>query len=99
MGATQNSHSCEMAISGPNRAGPVLRAGLTEVLVTGIEIRWISVRHRPMASPPKPAAARLAVAPRMTRMKKAVITTSVTRRSEEHTSELQSLAYLVCRLL
>src|SRR2546425_4587818 len=29
----------------------------------------------------------------------AVNTTGSTRRSEEHTSELQSLAYLVCRLL
>src|SRR2546425_9568910 len=35
------------------------------------------------------------------RPKKALPTDSVTRcrRSEEHTSELQSLAYLVCRLL
>ena len=31
-------------------ATPVLRAGLTEVLVTGMLIRWISVRPRPMAN-------------------------------------------------
>lgn len=30
-------------------AGPVLPVGLTEVFVTGIEIRWIRVRHSPMA--------------------------------------------------
>ena len=53
-GASQNSQS--WAIYGPpaNRAGPVLRAGLTEVLVTGIEIRWMSVRHRPIGMPAKP---------------------------------------------
>ena len=43
--------------------GAVERAGLTEVLVTGIEIRWISVRLRPMASGAKPAGAALLVEP------------------------------------
>jgi len=38
-----------------NRAGPVLRAGLTEVLVTGMETRWITVRVRPIAIGAKPA--------------------------------------------
>ena len=33
------------------------RQGLTEVLVIGIEIRWIRVRARPMAIGAKPAAA------------------------------------------
>ncbi len=50
IGATQNSHSWSTAMAGPNSAGPVLRAGLTEVLVTGIETRWIKVRHKPIAS-------------------------------------------------
>src|SRR5687767_15765183 len=40
------------------------------------------------ARPPRPAARRMAGR-----------TQPVGRRSEEHTSELQSLAYLVCRLL
>jgi hypothetical protein len=38
-----------MAQPPTNRAGPVLRAGLTEVLVTGMLIRWIRVRQRPIA--------------------------------------------------
>ncbi len=39
MGATQNSQSCATAQSPTNTAAPVLRAGLTEVLVTGMLIR------------------------------------------------------------
>lgn len=39
MGATQNSHSCEIAHPCTNSAVPVERAGFTDVLVTGIEIR------------------------------------------------------------
>ena len=49
IGATQNIQSCKIAVPPENSAGPVLRAGLTLVLVTGIEIRWISVSPRPMA--------------------------------------------------
>jgi hypothetical protein len=37
-----------------NTAGPVLRAGFTEVFVTGMLIRWIKVSVRPMASGAKP---------------------------------------------
>ena len=48
-GATQNSHNCATAQPPTITAGPVLRAGFTEVLVTGMLIRWMSVRHRPMA--------------------------------------------------
>ena len=44
MGATQNNQSCPRAQPPTNRAGPVLRAGLTEVLVTGMPIRWTRVR-------------------------------------------------------
>jgi len=57
----------------------VLRAGLTEVFVTGIEIRWISVKQRPMAIGAKPFGASLCVEPRMTIRKKNVITTSATK--------------------
>jgi hypothetical protein len=42
IGASQNSQSCCNATQPTNNAGPVERAGLTDVLVTGIEIRWIS---------------------------------------------------------
>ena len=38
-GATQNSHSCASAQSPTKSAGPVLRAGFTEVLVTGMLMR------------------------------------------------------------
>ena len=57
-GASQNSHSWPSAQPPANSAGPVLRAGLTEVLVTGIQIRWISVSARPIAIGAKPAGAR-----------------------------------------
>src|SRR5687767_15710798 len=43
--------------------------------------------------------ARGAAAIRSTRLRGSVAVPAPTRRSEEHTSELQSLAYLVCRLL
>ena len=46
-------------------AGPVLRAGLTLVLVIGMLIRWISVSPRPMAMGANPAGARVSVEPRM----------------------------------
>lgn len=46
IGAAQNSHSCCRARPPSTRAGPVDRAGLTDVLVIGIEIRWMRVRHR-----------------------------------------------------
>lgn len=58
MGATQKAQSCCKAIPPSRSAGPVLRAGLTEVFVTGIEIRWISVRPKPIAIGAKPAGAR-----------------------------------------
>jgi len=60
-----------------SNAGPVLRAGLTEVLVTGIEIRWIRVKPRPIAIGAKPAGARSDVAPKIIRRNIKVITTSV----------------------
>ena len=77
-GASQNSHNWATAQSPTYRATPVLRAGLTEVLVTGMEIRWINVNASPMAMGAKPAGARLSVAPRMISRKNMVITTSDT---------------------
>ncbi len=44
-------------------ATAVLRAGLTEVLVTGMLIKWMRVSARPMAMGAKPAGACLSVAP------------------------------------
>jgi len=40
IGATQNSHNCCSAQPPTNTAGPVLRAGFTERLVTGIPIKY-----------------------------------------------------------
>ena len=50
IGATQKSQSWLSAQPPTNSAGPVLRAGLTDVFVTGIETRWISASASPMAS-------------------------------------------------
>ena len=37
-----------------NRAGPIERAGLTDVPSSGMPTRWIAVSIRPIASPAKP---------------------------------------------
>ena len=50
-GASQNTHSCAGAPSPLKNATPVDRAGLTDVFEIGIEIRWISVRVRPIDKP------------------------------------------------
>ena len=71
-GAIQNSHSWPTAAVSANSATPVERAGLTDVLVTGIEIRWISVRANPIASGAKPVGAARDVDPRITTRKPAV---------------------------
>ena len=55
----------------------MLRAGFTDVFVTGMLIRWISVSARPIARPAKPGDARLCVAPRITIRNMKVMTTSV----------------------
>ncbi len=61
-----------------NRAGARLRAGFTEVLSTGMLMRWIRVSVRPMASGASALGARGWVAPWMISTKKNVITISVT---------------------
>ncbi len=78
IGATQNSQSCSIAPPPTYTATPVLRAGLTEVLSTGMLMRWMRVRHKPMAMPAKPYGARLAVEPRITNTNIAVSTISAT---------------------
>src|SRR5690606_23089311 len=77
IGAAQNSQSWFSAAVSAKIAAPVDRAGLTDVLVTGMETRWISVRVSPIASGAKPALAFLAVVAKMTKTKKAVITVSM----------------------
>src|SRR5438105_4026475 len=78
IGATQKSQSWPIYSPPANSAGPVLRAGLTEVLVTGIETRWIKVRASPIGTTAKPVAARFDVVPMMTNRHTNVITTSST---------------------
>ncbi len=75
-GATQNTHSCAGAPSALKKATPVERAGFTEVLEIGIEIRWISVSVNPIDSPAKPLGARSSVEPRMTKRNTKVSRTS-----------------------
>src|SRR5208282_4866189 len=70
IGASQNNHNCDTAHPPTKIAGPVLRAGFTERLVTGIPIRWISVSPSPIAIGAKPAGARLSVDPMMIIKKK-----------------------------
>ena len=55
----------------------MLRAGLTDVLVTGMLIRWMSTSAKPIASPANPTGARACVDPRMTIRNMNVITISV----------------------
>src|SRR5437762_11043661 len=57
--------------------------------------RWRRTRRRGTALPSAPAAERARAAPRQ----RAARFRSPSARSEEHTSELQSPMYLVCRLL
>src|SRR6201999_2986258 len=70
IGASQKSQSWPIYSPPANNAGPVLRAGLTEVFVTGIDTRWIRVRARPIGIPAKPAAAPFDVVPTMMKRKK-----------------------------
>jgi len=77
IGATQNAHSCLMAQPPTNSAGPVLRAGFTEVFVTGILTRCISVKANPIAIGAKLRGALSSVAPRIMIRKKNVMTTSL----------------------
>jgi hypothetical protein len=60
---------------------PVLRAGLTDVLVTGMLIRWIITSARPIASGAKPAGALPWVEPMMMKRNIIVITTSAMKQA------------------
>src|SRR5215831_15251923 len=62
-GATMNSHNCCKAQPPVKIAGPMLRAGLIEALVTGMAARLVTVSTRPMARPANPEGAFSSVAP------------------------------------
>ena len=63
-GASQNSQSCSIAQPPTNSAGPVLRAGLTDVLVTGMLTSGSASGASPIAIGAKPAGALPSVEPR-----------------------------------
>src|SRR5260370_9729374 len=81
IGATQNTQSWLTYSPPAKRAGPVLRAGLTEVLVIGIEIRWMRVSARPIGMPAKPVAAPFDVVPTMMNRKKKVSSSSAKKQA------------------
>lgn len=53
IGATMNTHSWESASPPTNKAGAILRAGLTDVPVNGIPNKWIKTNVKPITSPAK----------------------------------------------
>ena len=57
-----NSHSCSIAQSPTNSAGPMLRAGFTDVLSIGMPTRWISARTSPIGIPANATSAIRSVA-------------------------------------
>jgi len=75
-GASQNSHSWPIAQPPAYSAGPVERAGFTDVLVTGMLTRWMIVSVSPIASGANPPGARASVTPMITYRKTAVSTIS-----------------------
>ena len=88
IGATMKSHSCAKASPQTNTAGPKLRAGLTDVPVTGIPTMCITARAIPMAKPPNPLAASALVRDRReNRYPRAQTRTGTSRRpfSRSHT--------------
>lgn len=76
-GATMKSQSCSIACPPSIKAGPMLRAGFTEVPVIGIHTMWINISVSPMASPARlPAPFFSSVAPKATSTKIKVNTAS-----------------------
>jgi hypothetical protein len=75
-GATTNTQSWLSAQPPTKTAGPMLRAGFTEVFVTGMPTQWIRTKTKPMGMPVKPTGASAAVAPSTVSTKNAVRMTS-----------------------
>src|SRR3712207_7833519 len=76
-----------------------LRAGLTAPPVTGPAMNTPTASAKPTAMGAIAAGALSSVATAITTNTKMKVMKISTTRSEEHTSELQSRQYLVCRLL
>src|SRR5205823_14876081 len=79
------------------RSGPLLRYTVSPLLGRLLWRAWLRLIFSPAAVPRRfrPFPAWMALRPQTLR----AIGEDARYRSEEHTSELQSLAYLVCRLL
>ena len=75
-GARMNSHSCSIAQPPTNSAGPMLRAGLTDVLVIGMPTRWISTSTSPIGIPANATLAIRSVADSTVKTRKKVSTIS-----------------------
>ena len=72
-----NSHSWTIASLPAKRAGPIERAGFTEVPVSGIVAKWIIASDRPMASGARAGCSlRSSVTARITIRKTQVVTAS-----------------------
>ena len=73
-----NTQSWVNGVPPLNSAGPMERAGFTEVPSSGMPTRWITVSTRPIARPAKPGAAARLVTRSTTRTSRKVMTTSTT---------------------
>ncbi len=78
MGKRMKTQSWASAQPPTKSAGARERAGFTLVLSTGMAIRWMRVRVRPMASGARPAGALRSVTPWMTSRKAKVRSSSMT---------------------
>ncbi len=76
IGKTMNTHSWLSAQLPWNMAVARLRAGLTDVLSIGIEMRWMTVRVRPTVTPVRPTGIDLRLVEAMTNTNMAVKKTS-----------------------
>ena len=79
IGATKKSQSWLSALPPAKSAGPKLRAGFTEVPVTGIATRWMSTNVIPIARPAMLLFPSLDVVPKITIRKINVNMNSVTK--------------------
>ena len=76
-GAIKKGHTWVIQSTPLNRAGPSERAGLTDVPVSGISMKWIIARVTPIASGASAGCSlRESVTDRITNTNSAVITSS-----------------------
>ena len=79
-----NSQSWMIASPPANRAGPIERAGLTDVPVAAIDAKWIIVSERPMDSGARAGCSlRVSVTARITQTKTMVRSSSSSRAAHQ----------------